>query len=81
MPIVAADEKEHDKTFRKVLKHANKHGIKFNYNKTQLNKKEVLNLGVCTSSEGLKPDLVKIEAILKMPDPKKLDMLKLSRSY
>ena len=69
MLIAAVDEKEHDKILREVLDTARRYNIKFNYNKTQLKKKEVFYMGVRLGIDGLKPDDKKIEAIIDMPDP------------
>ena len=69
MLIAAVDEKEHDKILREVLDTARRYNIKFNYNKTQLKKKEVFYMGVRLGIDGLKPDDKKIKAIIDMPDP------------
>ena len=69
MLIAAENEEEHDKILTEVLEHVRKENVKFNLKKVQLKKTEVKYMGVRLGKDGLKPDEVKVKAILEMPDP------------
>jgi hypothetical protein len=69
MIIAAADDTEHDRILSKVLQRARECGVKFNKDKIQYKIKEVMYMGHRISSEGLKPDNSKIEAVINMPKP------------
>ena len=69
MLIAAENEEEHDKILTEVLERARKENVKFNLKKVQLKKTEVKCMGVRLGKDGLKPDEVKVKAILEMPDP------------
>ena len=67
--IAAKDEKEHDKTFSKVLERARSQGIKFKKEKIQYKVKEVKYMGNIISANGIKPDPAKVHAIVNMQRP------------
>ena len=76
MLIATKTEGEHDVVLRKVLKRAIDNGVKFKLSKTQLKKSRVSYYGVSVGADGLKPDPVKIQAIVDMPDPEDKDAVK-----
>ena len=67
--IAAADDQEHDSILHRVLARARDKGVKFNSDKIQFKITEVEYMGNLVSSDGLKPDPKKIEAIVNMPKP------------
>ena len=67
--IAAADDQEHDSILHRVLARARDKGVKFNSDKIQFKISEVEYMGNLISSDGLKPDPKKIEAIVNMPKP------------
>ena len=67
--VFGRSKEEHDTNLRKLLERAKKFNVKFNRDKMQLNQREVKYLGHIVSSEGLRPDPEKVEAINLMPDP------------
>ena len=52
-----------------LLKRARSVNLKFNKNKLRLKLEQVTYMGQLFTSEGLKPDPIKIEAIASMPRP------------
>ena len=74
--IATKTEGEHDVVLRKVLKKAIDNGVKFKLSKTQLKKSRVSYYGVSVGADGLKPDPVKMQAIIDMFDPKDNDAVK-----
>ena len=67
--IAATDDQEHDIIMDRVLQRARDKGVKFNSDKIQFKISEVEYMGNIVSSEGLKPDPKKIEAIINMKRP------------
>lgn len=67
--ISAKDKVEHDKKLREVLKRASDYNLRFNKEKCRLGLSEVKYMGYRVTSEGLKPDESKVEAIKSMPTP------------
>lgn len=67
--IAAADDSEHDRILKQVLDRAQKNGVKFNQKKIQYKVGQVKYLGHILSSTGVRPDDVKVQAILNMPSP------------
>ena len=65
----AAASRDHDIKICKLFDRLKEKGIKVNKNKLKLRRKEVTYLGHKLTSEGLKPDDKKVEAILAMPSP------------
>jgi len=59
----------HDNRFRQLLTRCRAKGIKLNKEKVAFKTQEVQFIGHILSSQGLKPDPKKIEAITKMPKP------------
>ena len=68
--IAARDDAEHDEILVKVLTRARNIGVKFNKNKIQLRKPCVKYMGDMFTSEGLKVDPDKVQAISDFPNPK-----------
>ena len=69
MIIAAATEEEHDLILLKVLKRAREQNIKFNPSKIQFKKSEVFYMGNVLTEHGVRPDRVKVTAIVNMPEP------------
>lgn len=67
--VAGRNQQEHDDNLKKLLARAREVNVKFNREKIQLNKPEVLYLGHIVSKEGLKPDPNKVKAIEQMPQP------------
>ena len=67
--IAATDDQEHDIILNRVLQRTCDKGVKFNSDNIQFKISEVEYMGNLVSSEGLKPDPKKIEAIVNMPRP------------
>ena len=66
--IFAPDQIEHDRRLRLVLEKLEKAGITLN-DKCQFNVKSIKFLGHIVTSEGIKVDPEKVEAIVKFPQP------------
>ena len=77
--IIAADnDVEHDIIVHKVMQRAREMNVRFNKDKTQFKVAEVGYMGHIVSSEGLRADPAKVEAIAHMPRPEnKQDMLRI----
>ncbi|XP_046585212.1 uncharacterized protein K02A2.6-like [Haliotis rubra] len=60
---------EHDENLKEALETASKKGIKLNVDKLQLCQTEVKFFGELLTSEGMKPDPEKIEAVRQMETP------------
>ena len=69
MIIAAATEEEHDQILLKVLKRAREQNIKFKPSKIQFQKSEVFYMDNVQTEHGVRPDRVKVTAILNMPEP------------
>ena len=69
MIIAAANDREHDETFRAVLQRAREKNVKFNRSKIQYKVSEVDFLGHHLSGQGVRPNEDKIAAIRDMPTP------------
>jgi len=67
--IAATDDSEHDQILKQVLNRAQQNGVKFNRKKIQYKVEQVKYLGHILSSSGVRPDEVKVRAILDMPSP------------
>ena len=67
--IAAVHMEEHDQILRQVLERANEKNIKFNYDKLQLRMNEVRYLGAMVTPQGIKPDPMKVSAIVEMTSP------------
>lgn len=74
--IFGATEEEHDKRLREVLSKLQAAGWTLNAEKCQFKVKEVKFLGHVISSEGIKPDPNKTEAIANLPRPNSVKELK-----
>lgn len=61
---------EHDENLRKVLQRTREKGIKLNAEKVEIGMSEIHYFGHILSSDGLKPDPGKIEAIREMEAPR-----------
>ena len=60
---------DHDANLIKLLERCRQAGLALNKEKAELNKTEISFLGHIISSEGLKIDPTKVEAVLQMPKP------------
>ena len=60
---------DHDRNLVNLLKCARSVNLKFNKNKLRLKLDQVTYMGQLLTSEGLKPDPMKTEAIASMPRP------------
>ena len=74
--IAAENEEEHDKIFAQVLERARSEGIKFTKEKIQCKVREVKYIGNIISSDEMKPDPAKINAIVNMQRPDSLESLR-----
>ena len=68
--VYGETKQEHDKNLRATLQRAGEQGVTFNPEKLTYCAQEVSYFGNRITSEGLKPDNVKIAAIVNMPVPK-----------
>ena len=64
------DGSDHDNTVRKVLDKARSVGMWFNPTKCQFKQKQVKFFGLILTRSSVIPDLAKIEALKKLPEPK-----------
>ena len=67
--IAAPTEQQHHVIFKTVLDRARQKSVRFNKDKIQFKVSTVEYMGNLVTSEGLKPDDKKIDAILNMPQP------------
>ncbi|UYV84616.1 K02A2.6-like, partial [Cordylochernes scorpioides] len=74
--VYAKDRQELEERLRKVLQRFDKVGIRLNRNKCKFAMEELDIFGHIVSSEGIKPDNRKIEAVLNFPIPKNIEMLR-----
>ncbi|UYV79189.1 hypothetical protein LAZ67_17001439, partial [Cordylochernes scorpioides] len=74
--VYAKDRQELEERLRKVLQRFDKVGIRLNRNKCKFAMEELDILGHIVSSEGIKPDNRRIEAVLNFPIPKNIEMLR-----
>ncbi|UYV72861.1 hypothetical protein LAZ67_10001016, partial [Cordylochernes scorpioides] len=74
--VYAKDRQELEERLRKVLQRFDKVGIRLNRNKCKFAMEELDILGHIVSSEGIKRDNRKIEAVLNFPIPKNIEMLR-----
>ena len=63
----------HDKKLRELLLRCRKKGIRLNRNKCQFRTNDITFLGHRITSQGLKPDDAKVEAIMKMENPQNVE--------
>ena len=71
--VYGNSEKDHDEKLKKLLDACVRNKIKLNLQKSVFKTTEVEFLGHLMTSEGLKPDTKKIEAILNMENPTDVD--------
>ena len=62
-------KEDHDKKLRELLLRYRKKGIRLNRNKCQFRTNDITFLGHRITSQWLKPDDAKVEAIMKMENP------------
>ena len=67
--VFGRDEEDHDKKLRLLLQRCRETDMKLNRNKCEFRLDEINFMGHRVTSEGLKPEERKIEAILKMENP------------
>lgn len=73
--IHASSEEEHNKILSEVLVRARNVGVKFNRTKSKIGLSEVKFIGHVFNEQGVKADIEKIEAIMKMSAPKSVPEL------
>ena len=61
---------DHDANLRKLLQRAQEQNFKLNRKKAKLRLDEVAYMGDLLTSEGLRPDPMKVQAIAELPQPK-----------
>ena len=66
-------EEEHDRNLMNLLKLCRKIGLRLNRGKAEIKKKEITFLGHLITSDGLKIDPEKLEAVKKMPKPEDVE--------
>ena len=64
------DGMDHDATVRQIMNKAKQVGMRFNPAKCQFKCEEVKFFGMILNRQGVVPDPAKIEALLKLPEPK-----------
>ena len=64
------DGTDHDATVRQIMNKAKQVGMRFNPAKCQFKHEEVKFFGMVLNRQGIVPDPAKIEALLKLPEPK-----------
>ena len=74
--VFGKDVTEHDRNLRNLLERARERNLKLNKDKVKLRLTEVTYIGHRLTSNGLKPDPKKVEAIVNMPTPKDLPELR-----
>ena len=62
--------KDHDKNLTSLLKRCEEKSIRLNKEKVVLRVQQVDLMGNCLTAQGLRPDLSKVEAMLKMASPR-----------
>ena len=67
--IAGSTQEEHDKTLMKALERARERNLKLNPEKLTVGVQQVDYFGHLVTSEGLKPDPTKVNAIVNMPAP------------
>ena len=65
-----SDGSDHDATVRQIMNKAKPVGMRFNPAKCQFKHEEVKFFGMVLNRQGIVPDPAKIEALLKLPEPK-----------
>ena len=67
--VFGRNDEDHDEKLRLLLQRCRDTGVKLNRKKCQIRTNEITFMGHRVTSEGLKPDDKKIEAIVKMTNP------------
>ena len=67
--IYGDSEEQHDSNLRNLLARCRENGLKLNKEKSMLHTSQLNFLGHVVTDKGLRPDLKKVEAILRMPNP------------
>ena len=68
--------KDHDENLKNALQRARERNLKLNKEKVKLRMTEVPYIGHLLTSEGIKPDPKKVEAVQKMPQPTDVPSMK-----
>lgn len=69
--IYGSNEEEHDRRLKVVLRTIKASGLKLNRAKCHFRQTELQFFGHIISTDGVKPDKSKVEAIIKLPSPMK----------
>ena len=67
--LIYGDSEEHDSNLINLLTRCSEIGLKFNKEKSMFYTSQLNFLGHVVTDKGLRPDLKKVEAILRMPNP------------
>ena len=67
--VCVKDEESHDRAHRNVLERAREKSVKLKKQKCEIKIPEVVYIGDKITKDGIKPDELKIEAILNLPLP------------
>ena len=67
--IYGDSEEQHDSNLRNLLTRCRENGLKLNKEKSMFHTSQLNFLGHVVTDKGLRPDLKKVEAILRMPNP------------
>ena len=70
------DREQHDERLAKVRNRIEKYGLSMNWEKCQFNQKHVTFIGESLSSEGVRPDDQKLDAIKRMETPDNKEALR-----
>ena len=73
--ICGESAKQHDNWLMQVLKRARKWNLKLNKHKCQIKKHKINYIGYILTKDGLRPDPMKTNAIMKMPLPENREEL------
>jgi hypothetical protein len=68
--ISGATKEEHDERLERVLERCRRLNLKLNLSKCHFSQAELQYLGHVLSSDGIKPDPAKVEAVMTFPTPK-----------
>ena len=67
--IYGDSEEQHDSNLRNLLTRCRENGLKLNKEKSMFHTSQLNFLGHVVTDKGLRPDLKKVEAILRMLNP------------
>ena len=74
--IASSSQEEHERHFRTVFSRLKKASLRLNLAKCQFRKEEITFLGYTVNSEGSRPTMERVQAILDFPKPKIVQQLR-----